>query len=563
MTHDLVIRNGTLVDGTGGTPRPADVAISGDRIARVGEVPEAGQQEIDAAGRIVTPGFIDIHTHLDAQIMWDPQVTSPCWHGITTAVMGNCGLSLAPARPGQAEFLIHLLSNVEDIPAEAILEGNRFTGESFADYLDLLEALPTGVNVAAMIGHTAVRYYAMGERSMEEGAAPNDSEMQLMRELVKHALDAGAMGFSTSRSLLHTTPDGRHVPGTFAAYEELLEFGKILGEHGRGMFGWVSPVEAGDARLHEREIDWMQRISQETGTPFTFAVIQNRENPTLYRESLDQIDAANRAGAKLHPQTEVRSIGVVVGLANITPFDQSLAWHALKELSVKEKLEALRDPERRAQLVRGGNEASSEGQLSMIYHLCVKQGNARYDFSPEDSLWAIAKQRAVSPADAFIDMLLETDGQACFIFPFANFEIDAVQELLLDRNMLLGLADSGAHVSQICDTSFSTYFLSYWVGERSLMSLEEGIRKLTSEPAEIFGFADRGVVREGAFADLNVINLDALKVLPPEFRNDFPAGAGRYIQRAEGIDLTLVNGEVFMKDGEHQGAYAGRLLRSV
>ncbi|MBW2287967.1 MAG: amidohydrolase family protein [Deltaproteobacteria bacterium] len=562
MAYDLVIRGGEVVDGTGSEPRRADVAIQGDRIVEVGEISGEAKTTIDAEGKLVCPGFIDIHAHMDAQVMWDPIASSPCWHGITTMLNGNCGLSLAPVRPEEAEFLVKLLESVEDIPAEAILAGNRFAGGSFGDYLDTLDSLPMGINVASLVGHTAVRYQAMGERSMEEGAEPSAEELEAMCGSVKSAMDDGAFGFSTSRSFLHTTSDGRHVPGTFAQLDELMAFGKVIQEAGHGIYGWVPPIEIGDAEPHGKEVEMMKRISLETGCSFTFAVVQNRDNPGLWRELVDQIAKANAEGAKLAPQTEVRAIGVVVGLPNITPFDQSLAWLALKDLSISERLEALRDPERRAQLVRGGNEAATEAQLQMIYHLVVEDGNARYDFSQENSLWAIAKERGTTPADTFIDMVLEADGEAYFIFPFANYDIEVVGELLSDPNMLLGLADSGAHVGQICDTSFSTFFLRYWIQERKLMSLGAGIRKLTGEPAEFLGIEDRGVLRPGAFADINVIDLDELKVHPPEYTDDLPAGAHRFIQRASGFNYTLVNGKIFMKDGEHQGECAGRILRS-
>ena len=562
MSYDVLIRGGEVVDGTGSAPVRADVAVRGDRVVEVGDVAGDAAEVIDAEGKVVCPGFIDIHAPMDAQVMWDPMASSPCWHGITTMLNGNCGLSLAPVRPEEAEFLVRLLESVEDIPAEAILAGGCFAGGSFGDYLDTLDSLPMGINVASLVGHTAVRYQAMGERSMKEGAVPTAEELEAMCTSVSSALDAGAFGFSTSRSLLHTTSDGRHVPGTFSQLDELMAFGKVLQRAGGGVYGWVPPVESGDPEPHRRDVDWMRQISLETGCPFTFAVIQNRDNPELYREILTWIGEANDAGARLFPQTEVRAVGVVVGLPNITPFDQSLAWLALKELSLDERLAALRDPERRAQLVRGGNEAATEAQLAMIHQLVVEDGNARYDFSVENSLWAIAKRRGVSPADAFIDIVLEGDGQAYFIFPFANYDIEVVGELLADSNMLLGLADSGAHVGQICDTSFSTFFLRYWIQERKLMSLQEGIRKLTSEPAGFLGLEDRGVLRPGAFADINVIDLDGLRVHPPEYTDDLPAGAHRFIQRASGYDYTLVNGRIFMKGGEHRGECSGRILRS-
>lgn len=562
MTYDIVIRGGEVVDGTGSGPRRADIAIQGDRIAHVGDVEGEADLVIDATGKIVTPGFVDIHAHMDAQVMWDPMASSPCWHGITTILNGNCGLSLAPVRPEEASFLVELLESVEDIPASAIIAGSRFSGGSFGDYLDTLETLPMGINVASLVGHTAVRFMAMGERSMEEGADPTDAELEMMREAVRDAMRDGAFGFSTSRSLVHSTSDGRKVPGTFAGLAELMEFGRVIEQAGHGIFGWVSPVESGDPEPHRRDIEMMRRISVETGCPFTFAVVQVRDNPGLYSEILDQVREANEGGARLNPQTEVRCIGVVVGLANITPFDQSTEWLTLKSQSLEDRLTILRDPERRARLVDAGNEASNETQLSMIYRLVVEDGDARYDFSEDDSLWAIAKHRGVSPADAFVDIVLESDGKACFIFPFANYDIEEVGRMLTDPHMLLGLADSGAHVGQICDTSFSTYFLRYWIQERGLLPLGEGIRKLTTEPAAFLGIMDRGVLREGAFADINVIDLDGLRVHAPEYIQDLPGGAWRFIQKASGYDYTLVNGRVFMKDGEYQGESAGSVLRS-
>ncbi len=558
MTYDIAIKNGLVVDGSGAPPVRGDIGIRADRVVALGELAQDARRVIDAEGMVITPGFIDIHTHLDAQIMWDPQVTSPCWHGITSVLLGNCGLSIAPSRPGERLFQIKLLESVEDIPAESIIAGNKFEGETYGDYLDMLDELPKGVNVGGLVGHCAVRYHAMGERSMDQAAATPD-DIEKMCHLVDEAMASGALGFSTSRSTLHTTPDGRHVPGTFAQTEELLALGRVLEKHGRGVYGSVPPIELADSDRHRKEIDWMAAASKETGRPITFPIVQSRECPDLWRDLLAQVHVANQQGARLCPQTEVRSIGVVVGLANITPFDQSLAWHALKPLSLREKTEALRQPERRALLVREGNEVSNQNQLSMIYQLT--DDDARYDFKPEQSLWAIASARGVSPAEAFIDIQLERDGEGYFIFPFLNHDMEAVGELLSDPSMLLGLADSGAHVGQICDTSFSTYFLHYWVQERKLFTLAEGIRKLTSEPADFLGFKDRGRLREGAFADINVIELDKLKVHPPEFKNDLPDGAGRFIQRASGIAYTLVNGEVFMQDGQPTGSFSGRLLR--
>ncbi len=563
MAYDLVIRNGTLVDGSGAEPVRADVAVQGDRIAAVGDVDGLADRSIDADGMLVTPGFIDIHTHLDAQICWDPIGSSPCWHGVTSVVMGNCGMTFAPCKPEDREYLARLMESVEDIPAASIMEGLPWNWESYGDYLDALESLPKGINVGGMVGHCAVRWWAMGKRSLEQHIASAE-DIEQMRETVREAISRGALGFSTSRTHLHKTPDGEPVPGTFAGVEELMGIAKVLAEEGRGVFEAVPYLESKDPDVHMSELDWMTDVCLETGRPLTFGLIQMRELPDVWKPILKRVDEAAARGANLRPQTQVRSVGVVFGLVNLTPWDMAGgSWGLLKLLPLEERVAVFRDPEKRAKLIADSRQGGlSDELLQQMYLLRERNGAARYDFDAADSLTALARQRGQSTVETFMDISVESHGRASFLYPFANFDLDVVGEMLSHPQMLLGLADSGAHCGQIIDASLPTFFLSYWVRERNLMPLGKAVEKLTSEPARFFGLADRGIVRVGAFADLNVIDLDALRVFAPEYVQDFPAGASRYLQRGAGYRHTLVNGRPFMENGEHTGAFAGAVLRS-
>ncbi len=563
MAYDLVIRNGTLVDGSGAEPVRADVAVQGDRIAVVGDVDGLADRTIDADGMLVTPGFIDVHTHLDAQICWDPIGSSPCWHGVTSVVMGNCGVTFAPCKPEDREYLARLMESVEDIPAASIMEGLSWNWESYGDYLDALEPLPKGINVGGMVGHCAVRWWAMGKRSLEQHIASAE-DIERMRETVREAISCGALGFSTSRTLLHKTPDGEPVPGTFAGVEELMGIAKVLAEEGRGVFEAVPYLESKDPDVHMSELDWMTDVCLETGRPLTFGLIQMRELPDVWKPILKRVDEAAARGAILRPQTQVRSVGVVFGLMNLTPWDMAGGtWGLLKLLPLEERVAVFRDPEKRAKLIADSRQGGlSDELLQHMYLLRERNGAARYDFDAADSLTALARQRGQSTVETFMDISVASDGRASFVFPFANFDLDVVGEMLSHPQMLLGLADSGAHCGQIIDASLPTFFLSYWVRERNLMPLAKAVEKLTSEPARFFGLADRGIVREGAFADLNVIDFDDLRVFAPEYVQDFPAGASRYLQRGAGYRHTIVNGRPFMENGEHTGAFAGAVLRS-
>jgi N-acyl-D-aspartate/D-glutamate deacylase len=560
---DLVIRGGTVVDGTGSPPRTADVGIRGDRVVATGRLEGLGAAEvIDAAGCIVTPGFVDIHTHLDAQLAWDPAASSSCWHGVTSVVLGNCGVTFAPCRPEDRGFLAEMMESVEDIPAASILDGLPWDWETYGEYLSSIDRWPKGVNVGGMVGHCAVRVHAMADRSLDEEPASAD-DVALMQSLVDEAIASGALGFSTSRTLLHRVPDGRPVPGTWAAPDELLAFGDAMGRLRRGVFEAAPRLGERDDDAYtasRAEIAWMAELSRTSGRPVTFGLAHSYRRPDLYRRVLDFVHEANAAGAMIRPQTTARGIGILFGLGHHTPFDGAPAWKALRGLSVDEKLQALADPARRRELIDQSVDRPTADQLRGFY--VVGPGVPSYDHDPEGSIVALAERRGVSPVEAFIELSLESDGRALLNMPFLNQDLGAVDEMLADPTVVMGLADAGAHVGQIMDASQPTFFLSTWVRERGVLSIEEAVRRLTSDTADLFGIADRGVLREGAFADVNVIDLDGLSLRLPEYVHDFPGGAGRYIQRADGYRATIVNGVTTLRDDELVGATPGVTLRS-
>ncbi len=564
MAYDVLITGGTIVDGTGAPARLGSVAVERGRIVAVGDAGEVdgpATRTIDAEGCIVTPGFVDLHTHLDAQVAWDPIASSSCWHGVTSIVLGNCGVTFAPVRPGDREYLARTMESVEDIPATSILEGVPFAWETYGDYLAWLGDRPKGVNMGGMIGHAALRYYAMGDRSMDEGAEPTDDELAEMVRLVDEAMAAGAAGLSISRTRRHTAPDGRNVPGTWADQAEMVALASSVGGHRRGVFGGAPRFDGeGPGRERARhEVALMGAMSRAAGRPMTFNLTNTFADPELWRQTLAFVDEANAAGAQLRPQTTSRGIGVIFALGHVTPFDRSPSWAALAGRSTDEKLAAMGDPEARAQLVAEGVGRGPEGYRE--FFVLTPERGARYDCDPADSLSAHAARRGVSPVEAYVELCLETEGAVILNWPVLNQDFGVIAEMLIRPGMLLGLADAGAHVGQILDASQPTFFLSYWVLERGLVTLEEGVRRLTSDTAGFAGFGDRGVLAPGFAADVNVIDLERLGLPLPTYVHDFPGGAGRFVQRAEGYRATLVNGEVFMADGEHTGALAGTLLR--
>ena len=564
---DVIIRGGTVVDGTGSSPRRADVGIVGDRIVAVQDqlVGEA-VTELDATGRLVTPGFVDIHTHLDAQLAWDPIGSSSCYHGVTSVVMGNCGVTFAPCKPEDREYLAELMESVEDIPRAAILSGLPWDWVTYGEYLSTVGRMPKGPNVGGMVGHCALRQYAMGERSLDRDE-PTADDLATMCEQLAEALRAGALGFSTSRTYLHKVPDGRPVPGTYATEDELYAFADVLGRHGAGVFESASRIGEGErddpaVPKTRAELAWMGEVSRRSGRPVSFGLTQHDSRPDLYARVIAFAKEENETGAVVRPQTTARSVGVLFSLDTRSIFERAASWRELRELPAGQRLTAVRDSTFRARLI---SEAETAGTAMDADELFVvnQPGGARYDLDPETTLGAEGRRRGISPAAAYIELILETDGAVVCSYPFLNQQLEAVEAMLDDPLVTLGLADAGAHVGQILDASQPTFFLSYWIRERGRWTIEEAIRRLTSDTADLFGLDGRGRLVPGAYADVNVIDLDALHLPPPTYAYDFPHGAGRYVQGATGYDYTLVNGKVFMDHGEHTGVLAGALLKNA
>ncbi|HLU42145.1 MAG TPA: amidohydrolase family protein [Microthrixaceae bacterium] len=563
MAHDLVITGGTVVDGTGAPARRADVAVDGDRITAVGQVdPSGAGRVIDAEGRIVTPGFVDLHSHLDAQVGWDPTMSSSCWHGVTSVVMGNCGMTFAPVRPGQAELLATAMESVEDIPADCILEGLPWGWEDYGGYLDALEAMPLGLNAGGYVGDVALRLYVAGDEACDPEFRLSEDQLAEMARHVERSVEAGALGYSISRSLFHRVPDGRNVPGTWSDPAEFAAAAEPLARLGRGVLESAPRYnlehEPGD-RVEE-ELAWMADLSRSLGRPFTFNLQQISSLGDHYRRVLRICERANREGAQLHPQITPRSVGVLFSFAANTLVDDLPSFQPLRGAPLAERLAAIRDPEVRRRLLEEGAGKAVEPFERM--YLMPADRPARYAYGEEDSLAAIARRAGVTPVEAYLDEMDASDGRSLVNWPVMNQDEAAIEELLTSPVTILGLADAGAHATQIMDASQPTYLLSHWVRDRQVLTLEEGVRKLTSETADFVGYRGRGVVREGAFADLNVIDLDALALELPEIVHDFPGGAPRFVQRAVGVEHTIVNGVPFMEHGEHTGELPGRLLRS-
>ncbi len=561
--HELVIRGGTVVDGTGAAARTADVAIDGGRITEVGRVEGPAERELDADGLVVAPGWVDIHTHYDGQVTWDPEMSPSSWHGVTTVVMGNCGVGFAPVRPGQQDFLIELMEGVEDIPGTALAEGIDWQWESFAEYLDALEATTRTIDVAAQVPHCALRAYVMGDRAHDNDTTAE--EIAEMAKLAEDALRAGACGVSTSQTVLHSSKHGL-VPGTHAMPEELVALGEAVGRAGHGVFQIISD-HGGGAGLRE----WLVDLVDRTGITATYPLAQAGHAPEAFRQAL--LDAASDAevGRRIIPQVANRPTGMLFGLqSSLHPFFTHPTYRKLAELPLAERVARLRDPDVRAALLAEEPHTKNpiaRGMMQRWGQIFPLGDPPDYEPPASASVAAVAEREGRRPQEVVLDWLLEQDGKAFLFAPLASYvdhNLDAIHEMITDPTTVLGLSDGGAHCGLICDVSMPTYLLTHWVNGRTRgdrLGLEHAISLQTSRTAAAYGFDDRGVLAPGKRADVNLIDLDAMHLRAPEMVHDLPAGGRRLIQKADGYVATLVAGAVTFERGEPTGERPGRLVR--
>ena len=563
MTYDLIIRRGLIVDGTGSEPFVGDIAVAGDTIVAIGDVDGEARREIDAEGHAVTPGFIDLHTHLDAQVGWDPALTPVVWHGVTTALLGNCGVTFAPCKPGDRDVLAGMMESVEDIPGKTILEGLPWDWESYGEYLDSLERLAPAINVAGLVGHCAIRTYVMGDRAVD--GEPTTDEIEEMAALVGKSVAEGAVGFSSSRLLAHRMPDGRSIPGTFAKTDEMVAIAKALGENN----GLVQNVLEYTRFASEMEILRQQSLAAKTRTIFTAPHIPGSEGKASAYE--DYVEGMRAEGLDVTALTLPRSGGFLSGLkTNImvmppdtfVPGSMTPAWLELVALDFEDRLEAIRDEKTRGQLIEEARGSKLVDMFAVNFY-SLDDGDAPvYDHDPSASLPALAKEAGEHPAETWLRIMLETDGEALFHVRFFNHDYAAVEKFLQKDWVLPSLGDAGAHLTQIIDAGWPTFMLSHWCREKGTFSLAETVRMLTSAQARILGFSDRGTLAVGMRADINVINTEKVVEAQPRLVNDFPGGVPRLIQKAQGYRATICNGSVIVSEGEITGERAGKVLRN-
>ncbi|HTZ08766.1 MAG TPA: amidohydrolase family protein [Acidimicrobiales bacterium] len=561
MAYDIVIRGGTVVDGSGRPAFEADVALAGGRIAAIGTVGPRGATELDATGQVVTPGFIDGHTHMDAQVFWDPIGSSSCFHGVTTVVMGNCGFTLAPVRSQERALVVRNLERAEDIDPAALAEGIAWEFETFPEYLDTVERLPKAINYAANIGHSALRTWAMGERAFEERAGPED--LDRMRAQLLDALRAGAIGFSTSRIVHHVTSDDRPVASRQAAWSEVADLVHAMGRTGSGIFeGADGGMLAPDPDVRRRALDRMRDLATSSRVPVTFGMVATADAGHL----LDFLDETAAAGGRAFAQTHCRGISVLLSLKTRLPFDLLEPWRPLRALAPEEQLAVLGDPERARPFVDAavGADYGAFGGLGAQARPPDFEGIRVYDrgLPPMDSVAEVARRRGVHPAEAMIALCVESGGDQLFMQPslFPQDEAVLLRALRHPRTVMT-FSDAGAHLSQIADASITTHLLGYWVRARREFTLEEAVRMLSAVPAAAWGFPDRGMLEVGMAADVNVFDPDTVGPAVPTLVGDLPAGGLRLLQRSVGFSATVVNGEVTLLEGEPTGALPGRLLR--
>ena len=561
MNFDLVIRNGTVVDGSGRPRYRADVGIQGDRIAFIGRIRERGAQEIDAEGKFVAPGFIEVHSHMDAQVFWDPLGTCPSWHGVTSTIMGNCGFTLAPCRASEADLVFRSIERAEDIARKTMLAGIEWKWETFAQYLDVVDALPKNINYAGYIGHSALRTYVMGERAFEQKASV--AEVEAMTRELESALKAGAIGFSTSRTDSHSTYDDKPVPSRVAEWSEIRTLVNAMGALGAGLFE-ITTENFGTPESRRPFQDALQALALESGRPVTFITVNVPWHGDAWKEMLALTERTVAQGGRMVSQVQCRAVQSILGFKVRLPFDQLPTWKTLRSQPLEAQKAGLLDPALRARLVAeamngpyGSNSRGVEARTPDWDALCLFDS----PIGPYRSLASLAAERGVTPADVMIDAALATNLEQFFVQPIANCDMRDVEKLLMHPNSVVGGSDSGAHVSQIIDSSMPTFLLAYWVREKGVLSWEQAVRKLTFDSALAWQLQHRGLVAPGNVADLVVFDPETVAPAMPEAAHDLPANGLRLKQRATGIAATIVAGQVILRDGEHTGAMPGRVLR--
>jgi len=563
MGYDLLVKNGTVIDGSGSPGYRADVGVVDGKIAAIGRINESAKQTIDADGHIVSPGFVDGHTHMDAQIFWDPIGSCSCYHGVTSVVMGNCGFTLAPCKQEDADMVFRNLERAEDLSRDAMLEGIDWRWETFPEFLDVIDELRKGINYAGYIGHSALRTYVMGERAFSDAASEDD--VRNMQDLVKQAVQAGAIGFSSSRTFNHLAAADRPVASRIAEWEEVRAIVNAVGETGKGLFEIAGEAPGRDperiAEYHGR----LRDLAVESGVPQTWGIFSVRAAPDLWRPYFDLLDETAAAGGRMFAQVHSRALSSLLSFESNTPFDNWEFWSEFRQLPLAEQAAKMRNPEIKAKLIEI---ASREYTGPRIVGAEARPPEWDYIYPMDDmvydkpSMAEIARGKGIHPVELMIDMALERDLKMFFRQPIANEDQAQVLDMMKHPRSVITFSDSGAHVSQIMDSSLQTHLLSYWVREKQAITLEDAIKQITYNTATMWGLHDRGLLREGMAADLVVFDADTIGAKMPEVVHDLPAGARRLKQTADGILNTVVNGEILLTNNDHSGAVPGRLLRS-
>ncbi len=559
MAYDLIVRNGMIVDGSGLPRFRGDIGVKDGKIAEIGRITSSAKETVDAEGHVVSPGFVDGHTHMDAQIFWDPHGTSSCFQGVTSVVMGNCGFTLAPCREAEADLVFRNLERAEDISRAAMLAGIKWRWESFPEFLDVLDTLPKGINYAGYVGHCALRTYVMGQRAFTDEASEDD--LARMVHLTKEAVDAGAFGFSTTRSVNHQTSDDKPVASRLATWHEFATLVKAMGAGIVEVAGEPRGADSDKARIY---YEGLSKLAIETGRPITFGLFNRRSTPGGWRSTFDIIERTARQGGRMFAQVHSRALNVLLSFETQLPFDKWELWSEMRAKPLAEQKKALLDPDMRRRLVEiasrpyegptvRGTEARPP-EWEWIYAMDRMAG-------PHKSMAELARQKNTHPVELMIDMALERDMRFFMVQPIANENQTEALELMKHPRSVVTFSDSGAHVSQIMDASLQTHLLSHWVREKQAFTLEEAVKLITCDNATQFGFHDRGLLREGMAADIVVFDPDTVAPRMPEVVTDLPGGAKRLRQKADGMRATIVNGQVLLRDNEPTGNLPGKLLR--